>query len=464
MQLTDPCDPALLGRLAQALPQAALLTGDAIGPRYQEDRRNRFSAPPCFVLRPGSTAEVSAALAACHDFGQPLVVQGGRTGLSGAHRVQVGEAVLSLERLSHLAAADPDSRTIMADAGVPLQRVQEAADAVGLMFGVDIGARGTATIGGNIATNAGGIRVMRYGMFRAQVAGLEAVLADGSVLSSLRGLDKDNSGYDLKQLFIGSEGTLAVVTRALLKLHPRPAFETNALLALPSPEAALYLLRRLRARVGGTLSAYEIMLDEIYRGVCDYLGMAPPVAASAPVYVLAEIQTETDSEDVPTSFMDCLAEAIEDKVVLDAVIAQSRREFLSLWEMRDACADYLRGQDNIANGDISVPMPRLGEFLYESRRKLSQIDPETRFLDFGHVADGNLHYVFQTAHKESAVSCLMNMVATFGGSISAEHGIGIDKKTWLPLTRTPTDLATMRLIKSALDPKGILNRDRIFML
>lgn len=463
--MAKPQDPdvlALLDRLGRVLPPAALLTGDAVAPRYQEDRRDRFSAPPRFVMRPGSTAEVAAALAACNAFGQPLVVQGGRTGLSGAHRVRPGEAVLSTERLTELAAPDPDSRTILAGAGVPLQRVQEAADQTGLIFGVDIGARGTATIGGNIATNAGGIRVLRYGMFRAQVAGLEAVLADGSVLACMRGLDKDNSGYDLNQLFIGSEGTLAVVTRALLRLHPRPAVESNALLALPSVEAALDLLWRLRKSVGGMLSAYEIMLDTIYRGVAGHLGMAPPLATPAPIYVLAEIQSETAGEAAPAAFMDCLAAALEDGVALDAVIAQSQREFLTLWELRDACADYLRGQDNIANGDISVPVPRIAEFLNESRRVLAQIDPEARFLIFGHLADGNLHYVFQTGCKDRAVDCLMRLVAAYGGSISAEHGIGIDKKPWLPLARSPAEIAAMQALKGALDPRGILNRGRIF--
>lgn len=463
MQQTDQASRALLERLSRILPPASLLVGDAIDPRYQEDRRNRFSARPCFVLRPGSTAETSTALAACHEFGQTIVVHGGRTGLSGGHRIQPGEAVLSLERLTDLSAPDPDSRTILAGAGVPLQQVQEAADRAGLMFGVDIGARGTATVGGNVATNAGGIRVMRYGMFRAQVAGLEAVLADGSILSSLRGLDKDNSGYDLKQLFIGSEGTLAVVTQALLRLHPRPAFETNALVSLPSAEAALDLMRRLRARIGSMLSAYEIMLDEIYVGVCSYLRIAPPVAPNAPIYVLAEIQLETGGEDVAAPFMECLAEAIEDEVALDAVIAQSRREFLTLWHMRDACADYLRGQDNIANGDISVPIPRIAEFLRESRQQLAMIDPATRFLVFGHLADGNLHYVFQTTQKDQAVSCLMNLVAAFGGSISAEHGIGIDKKHWLPLARSPAEIELMQAMKRLLDPNGILNRNRIFV-
>ena len=178
--------------------------------------------------------------------------------------------------------------------------------------------------------------------------------------------------------------------------------------------------------------------------------------------MLAEIQSETAGEAAPAAFMDCLAAALEDGVALDAVIAQSQREFLTLWELRDACADYLRGQDNIANGDISVPVPRIAEFLNESRRVLAQIDPEARFLIFGHLADGNLHYVFQTGCKDRAVDCLMRLVAAYGGSISAEHGIGIDKKPWLPLARSPAEIAAMQALKGALDPRGILNRGRIF--
>ncbi|MFV0302734.1 MAG: FAD-binding oxidoreductase [Paracoccus sp. (in: a-proteobacteria)] len=452
-------DTALLARLAGVLPQAALLTGTTIGPRYQEDLRNRHSAPPRFVLRPGTTGEVSAALAICHQFGQPLAIQGGRTGLSGGHRVQTGEAVLSLERLTDLDAPDPDSQTILAGAGVALQRVQEAAEAAGLICGVDIGARGTATVGGNIATNAGGIRVLRYGMFRAQVAGLEAVLADGTVLSSLRGLDKDNSGYDLKQLFIGSEGTLAVVTQARLRLHPRPAFEANAFLALPSVEAALDLLRRLRAEWGNMLSAYEFLLEGVYHGVTRFLGMTPPLATPAPVYVLVEAQSATP--EMP-AFMDTLAATIDEGLVLDAVIAQSRREFLTLWKLRDGCADYLRGQADVGSGDISVPLPRIPDFLRDSRQDLSQIDPGAQFLTFGHLADGNLHYVFRSTRKDQVLDRLMRIVAAHGGSISAEHGIGMDKKPWLPLARSTAEIGTMRALKRALDPRGILNPGRIF--
>ncbi|MEI4487527.1 FAD-binding oxidoreductase [Frigidibacter sp. MR17.14] len=455
---------ALLDRLRRCLPPAALLTGEAIGSAYQEDMRNRPSARPGLVLRPSTTAEVSEALAACSVAGQPVVVQGGRTGLSGGHRVQPGEVVLSLERLNALGLVDPDSRTILADAGVPLQRVQEAAAEAGLMFGVDIGARGTALIGGTIATNAGGIRVLRYGNLRAQVAGLEAVLPDGAVLTSLRGLDKDNTGYDLNGLFIGSEGTLGVVTRALLRLHPAPRVEANALMALPSAEAALALLGRLRGVVGRQLSAFEIMLSDIYGGVVSHLGRAAPLPTGAPVYVLAEIQSEVADDACADRFPEALMAAVEEGLVTDAVIAQSRREFLQLWELRDACAEHLRSLPNRVNCDISVPSARIAGFLDASRAAIRALDPEARFLVFGHIADGNLHYVFQTKAQDAAEACLMRLVADWGGSVSAEHGVGLDKKRWLGLVRSPAELAAMRGIKRALDPAGILNRGRIFDL
>lgn len=465
---TDPnpfpaqsADPALLDRLSNTLPPAALVTGDAIDPRYWEDKRRRFSARPRFVLRPRSTDEVAAALAACNAFGQRIVVQGGRTGLSGGHRIADGEAVLSLERMTDLGGVQPDAATILASAGTPLQRVQEAADAAGFMFGVDIGARGTATVGGNVATNAGGIRVLRYGMFRAQVAGLETVLADGTVLSSLRGLDKDNTGYNLNQLFIGSEGTLGVVTRTLLRLHPKPFSETNAFLAVPSLAAALTLLARLRAAMGGALSAFELMLPATYEGVTDFLGMTRPLQTPSPFYILAEVQSARDDTTAET-FMACLMRALEDGVATDAVISQSQREFQALWTMRDACSDYIRTRDQIAAGDISVPVQRIESFLQASQTALRAIDPATEFIVFGHLGDGNLHYVIRTPKGYEAMAQVYALVAAHGGSISAEHGIGIDKKPWLHLSRSAAEIATMRRLKAALDPNGILNRGRIF--
>jgi FAD/FMN-containing dehydrogenase len=456
-----PADAALLERLARLLPAQAMVIGDAVDPRYWEDRRGRFSARPRFVLRPGSTAEVAAALAACNAFGQRLAVHGGRTGLSGGHRIAGGEAVLSLERLTALEDVQSDSATLLASAGTPLQRVQEAADAAGFLFGVDIGARGTATIGGNIATNAGGIRVLRYGMFRAQVAGLETVLADGTILSSLRGLDKDNSGYDLNQLFIGSEGTLGVVTRALLRLHPKPFGEANAFLAVPSLGAALTLLARLRAAMGAALSAFELMLPAAYEGVSSFLGMTRPFETKAPFYVLTEVQAARD-DTTQDDFMACLMAALEEGIAVDAVISQSQREFQALWTMRDSCADYIRTLDQIASGDISVPVQNIEAFLSASQTALRALDPATEFIVFGHLGDGNLHYVIRTPQGYEAMARVYHLVAAHGGSISAEHGIGIDKKPWLHLSRSEAEIGTMRRLKTALDPSGILNRGRIF--
>jgi FAD/FMN-containing dehydrogenase len=461
MTNTNP-GQGLLDRLTRVLPQRALLMGDAIGPVYQEDRRGRFSAKPRFILRPGTTAEVSAALAACDAVGQRLVMQGGRTGLAGAHRIMEGEAVLSLERMTAIGEVEPESATLIAEAGVPLQAVQMAAARANHLFGVDIGSRGTATIGGAISTNAGGIRVLRYGMFRAQIAGLETVLADGSVLSSLRGLDKDNTGYDLNQLFIGAEGTLGVVTRARLRLHPAPVAEQIAVLSVPTIAAALALLRRLKQTSGGALSAFEIMLPDAYAGVIGFLGMPPPLPLGAAFYILAEIQASSGAEAAEQTFQAALMAAITEGEALDAIISQSQREFAALWAMRDAFADYTRTIDHVSSGDISVPLSAMAAFLPQSQAALRQIDPETAFIICGHLGDGNLHYVIQTQQGAAAMECLLHMVVAHGGSVSAEHGIGVDKKPWLRLSRSAAEIAAMQRLKAALDPRGILNRDRIF--
>ncbi|WP_312869727.1 FAD-binding oxidoreductase [Jiella pacifica] len=456
-----PPNEALLNRLAVLLPRAALMIGDDIDPRYQEDRRGRFSAQPRFIMRPSSTSEVAVCLAACNAFAQPLVLHGGRTGLSGGHRIHPGEAVLSLERMSDVGDVDTDAGAILASAGTPLQTVQEKADAAGYLFGVDLGARGTATIGGNIATNAGGIRVLRYGMFRAQVAGLEAVLADGTVLSNLRGLDKDNSGYDLKQLFIGSEGTLGVVTQALLKLHSKPHDTVNALLAVPSLDAAIALLKVLRVRLGSALSAFELMLPAAFDGVVEFLGVPRPFSTKAPFYVLTEAEIRQDGSELD-SFTACLMEAIEAGSVEDAVISQSRREFAQLWDIRDSCAEYVRSRNNITGGDISVPVSRIGDFLKASQKAVKAIDAGTEFILFGHLGDGNLHYVISTPKGRAAIDRVYRLAAEHGGSISAEHGIGVDKKPWLHLARSEAEIAVMRRLKAAFDPNAILNRHRIF--
>lgn len=451
----------VLSSLQTRLDKAAILVDDAIDPRYSDDLSGEPGARPELVLRPRNTHEVAEILNACNAARLPLVVQGGRTGLSGGARVLAGEAVLSLERMTALQDVEPMAGTIIADAGVPLQLVQEKADAAGLVFGVDIGARGTATIGGNIATNAGGIRVLRYGNFRAQVLGLEAVLADGSVLSSLKGLAKDNSGYDLSQLFIGSEGTLGVVTRACLKLHPKPVTQSAAFCSLPSLDAAFGLLKFLRGHLGNLLSGFEVILAPLMGDMVAALGLTAPVALSSPVYVLTDIQGMTPGAD-EEAFTEALSQAIEDGLVEDVVVSQSEREFHALWTLRDDCNRFLFAEGVMLSLDVSLPLPRMGEFLDLAKAAQTRADPAAQDYVFGHLGDGNLHYVVRTGRPNEVAKAVFDCVARTGGSISAEHGIGLDKKAYLHLSRDPAELAAMRRLKAALDPRNILNPSRIF--
>jgi FAD/FMN-containing dehydrogenase len=454
-------DDRLLSHLGSRLDKSAIVTGDDVDPRYGDDLRGEGAPKPDLVLRPRSTADVAEILKACNSARQPLVVQGGRTGLSGGARVCPGEAVLSLERMTALQAVEPMAATLVAEAGVPLQTVQEAADAAGFAFGVDIGARGTATIGGNIATNAGGIRVLRYGNFRAQVLGLEAVLADGSVLSSLKGLAKDNSGYDLGQILIGTEGTLGVVTRACLRLHPKPATQAVAFCSLASLDAAFGLLKFLRSRLGALLAGFELILAPLMGDMVSALGLNPPVALSAPVFVLTDIQGLTPGAD-EEAFAQVLAQAIEDGLVEDAVLSQSEREFQALWALRDDCNRFLFAQGPMLGMDVSLPLPRMKDFLAAARTAQGHADPAARDYVFGHLGDGNLHYVVRTDRPDSVAKAVYDCVASAGGSISAEHGIGLEKKDYLHLVRSDAEIAAMRRLKAAFDPNNILNPGRIF--
>jgi FAD/FMN-containing dehydrogenase len=449
-----------LERLMRQLPAEALLSGDRIDARFRETLSDFPPAMPAFVMRPRNAAEVSLCLAACDAVRQPVAVQGGRTGFHGGERACTGEAVLSLERMTGLSAVDPMGGTIVAEAGVPLQFVQEAADRAGMFFGVDIGSRGSASIGGNVASNAGGIRVLRYGMFRAQVLGLEAVLADGTILTSLKGLAKDNSGPDLNQLFIGSEGTLGVVTRACLKLHPKPAAEAAAFCAVPSLAAAIALLARLRAALGPLLSACELIFPDAFEGALALTGAPRPVAPAA-FYVLAELHAIHPGHDTD-GFAAVLMAAHEDGMISDVTVSQSRREFRMLWDLREACSSHIFTLEHIVGCDVSVPVAQVEAFIAEAGRAVRALDPAARFPVFGHLGDGNLHYIIETDRPESVVDAVYRCVQKLGGSIAAEHGIGIDKKAHLHFSRSEAEICTMRRLKRALDPNNILNPGRIF--
>jgi len=453
----------LLGDLSARLSAGAVLFGDGIDLRYSDDCSGKPGARPLAVLRPRNTSEVAMILKACDAARHPLTVQGGRTGLAGSARVRPGEMVLSLERLTALEPVDTQAATIIADAGVPMQLVQQSADAAGLMLGVDIGARGSATIGGNIATNAGGIRVLRYGMFRAQVLGLEAVLADGSILSSLKGLSKDNSGYDLSQLFIGSEGTLGVVTRACLRLHPKPAYQANAFGAVPSLEAAITLLAHLRQELGPKLSAFEIIFAPIYEAMLPTLGGPAPLPAGSFAYVLAEAQGNNEEQD-GEAFGALLMQGVEDGLLTDAVISQSQREWDAIWTLRDHCSRHAFTIDRLVGFDIGLSLSGMAAFLQTTEMQIRAADPTAEFICFGHLGDGNLHYMVRTHAPNEVAGIVYNNVGSFGGALSAEHGVGLDKKEWLGLVRTPAELAAMRRLKKAFDPNTILNPGRVFDL
>jgi FAD/FMN-containing dehydrogenase len=457
-----PATEAVLAELRPRLDAAAILAGDAVDPRYGDDLAGGDPLRPGLVLRPRSAEDVSTILKTFNAARLPLVVQGGRTGLSGAARVLPGETVLSLERMTRIEAMDVAAATLTAEAGTPLQTVQEAADAAGLLFGVDIGARGTATVGGNIATNAGGVRVLRYGMFRAQVLGLEAVLADGGVLTSLKGLAKDNSGYDLSQIFIGSEGTLGVVTRAALRLHPKPLSEVNAFCALPSLDAAIVLLKLLRQNLG-LLSAYEINFAPLYDHMVVGMETPAPLPVGSPVYVLAEIQGSEPDRD-GERFAEMLMQAVEDGIVSDVVVSQSPREFHALWAVRERANPFLFAIRGLIGVDISLPLVRMGDFLAATETKVRGLDRDADIYVFGHLGDGNLHYQVRTGEPAAVHDVIYRGVADAGGSISAEHGVGLMKKGYLPLVRSETEIAAMRRLKVAFDPHAILNPGRIFDL
>lgn len=427
--------------------------------RYLSDGTVIPGATPALILRPATTAEVAEALRACNAAGQRVVVQGGRTGLAGGARPLPGEVVLSLERLTDLQTPDPMTASIVAGAGLPLQTLQERAEAAGFLFGVDLGARGSATIGGMIATNAGGIRVLRYGMMRAQVLGLEAVLADGTVLDGMAGLVKDNAGYDLRQLFIGTEGTLGVVTRARLALHPAPQSSALAFCAIASLDQAQALLVHLRRSLGSALSAFEAIWGSLYDAMTHSGGRAP-LDAGAPLYVLIEAQFLSDRD--PEAFEEALGAAYGAGLCGDVIVAQSQADVQRLWAVRENCSEFVYSLRTSVGHDVGLPVTRIGSFMAAAEAAIATIDRQARIYPFGHLGDGNLHYIVDTKHPEAISEMVYRIVAEHGGTISAEHGIGLDKVRHLPLVRDAGQIGVMRALKTTLDPSGILNRGRVF--
>ncbi len=453
----------LLDHISAALGPGGVLEGQA-ALDVAKSPWTRLGAPAA-VLRPCSTAEVALILRSANDAGMAVVPWGGRTGLVDGTYAE-GALALSLERMNAIEDIDPGSGTMRVQAGCVLQAACEAAEARGLLLPLDLGARGSATIGGTISTNAGGNRVLRWGMMRDMVLGLEAVLADGSVVSSMNALMKNNAGYDLKQLFIGSEGTLGVITRAVLRLRPKPNSDNVAFVAVDAFEHLPRLLRRLERALGGSLSAFEVMWSDFYQLVTTAPAAGRPVLPYGhPFYVLVEAMgANADLDGAP--FEAVLAEALEAGEIADAAIAKSIAERQAMWTLRDDVGQTRRNAPILAF-DVSLRISDMEAYVEAVRGALRDRWPATfSLMVFGHLGDGNLHLVVGVGDRSPAArraveETVYEPLRRVNGSISAEHGIGLQKRDFLSWSRSPAELAVMRTLKRALDPNNILNPGKV---
>jgi FAD/FMN-containing dehydrogenase len=449
-------DAILLGVLQELLGEQVLLTGDRMPEKARSDASQTGRELPMAYIRPRSVEDISKALRACNVYRYSVVVQGGMTGLAGGANADRQDIVIAMDLLSGVEEIDTAAGTMTVLAGTVLDVAQKAAEEAGFLLPIDLGARGSCQIGGNLATNAGGIRVISHGVARDNVLGLEAVLADGTVISSLNRMQKNNTGYDLKQLFIGSEGTLGVITRAVLKLKPLPTERATALCGLNSFEDVVSLLQRARKSLTG-LSAFELMWETFFRFSREAEG-SKFFETDYPFTVIIEQSGET------VGLEDFLGAMFEERLIADALIAQSEKERERFWKVREGLAlDALPG---LINFDVSLPVGVLDLYAQEVTAALEAEFPGIHVSVFGHVADSNIHLCISagpidTATEHRIDTIVYDHVRKYQGSISAEHGIGVLKRDYLPYSRSPEELELMRRIKQALDPHWILNPGKV---
>lgn len=455
----------VIERLVAALGKDGLKTGPAIPDACLRDWSAERGGMPLALATPENTNQVSAVLRICHDAGVPVVPQGGRTGLAGGAVPSEGAVLLSLAAMNCIEEIDTASGLMVVQAGCVLQVLQEAAEAAGRSLQLDLGARGSAQIGGNIATNAGGNRVIRYGMARELVLGLEVVLADGTVLPMMNRMPKNNAALDLKHLFIGSEGTMGVITRAVLRLHPRVAGANAALVAISGFAEAAGLLAHAQKTLSGRVTAFELMWADYYGAVLAVTSRRPPVTKGHPIYALIEMQG-ADPDRERADFQAMMEQAFEAGLIQDAAIAMSQREVDDFWALRDGVAEILPHWATTINFDVSVPLARIGDCVDDIRAALKNRFPALQFMFFGHAGDGNIHLVAgpietvdPTGH--GIESTVYDLIRSYGGSVSAEHGIGLHKKPWLSYSGSDAELDLLRRMKGLLDPKGILNPGKV---
>jgi FAD/FMN-containing dehydrogenase len=464
---------ALLDALRNEVGAANVLTDGDLS-AYELDWRKRYRGKALAVVRPGTPGEVAAVVRACAAHGSALVPQGGNTGLVGASVPDASgtQVLLSLTRLNRVREIDAANLTMTVEAGCVLQAVQEAADAQSLLFPLSLAAEGSCTIGGNLATNAGGTQVLRYGNARDLCLGLEVVTPAGDIWDGLTGLRKDNTGYDLRDLYIGSEGTLGVITAATLKLYPKPAAVMTAFAACESLEAAVRLLQLARERAGTSLTGFEVMgefaLELVHRHFPQLAKPLPP----SPWTVLLE-QSDAEGEAHARQLFEGLLEAaLEQGVIGDAAIAESIEQSHAMWHLRESIPLAQAEEGSNIKHDIALPVSRVADFVAATDAKVLAVFPGARLVDFGHLGDGNLHYnvqppegveaaAFVHDHEAAVNAIVYDAVTVRGGSISAEHGIGTLKRGELARRKSPVALGLMRSIKAALDPQGLMNPHRV---
>jgi FAD/FMN-containing dehydrogenase len=451
-----------------------VLTGADMA-RYRRDWMGKYEGAPLVVVRPASTAEVSAVVRIAAAHGVAVVPISGNTGLVGG-TMTTGGLMLSLERMNRIRALKPDARLVVAEAGVILTRLHEAAEAEGLYFPLWFGARGSAMLGGVLSTNAGGSNVLRYGSTRGLCLGLEVVLADGRVLDLMSELHKDNSGYDLKQMFIGAEGTLGIITAAVMKLVPAPKAHATATVAARSFGDALVLLNRMQEATGGRVEAFEFMprtYSDRLRAVRPDLGL--PFDSVPEVTILIEAATTVAAEATPDAtgavplvsvLEGILAEMLEANLIQDAILAQTEQQRRAMWARREAAAEITMGLTPAVDTDVCLPLDRVQGFLAEALARLDALDPGLKTLTVAHLGDGNLHFTaFPTQDdpvlKDRVMEVVEDVVAEMGGSFSAEHGVGLSKLPSMARRKNPVALEVMRAVKQALDPEGRMNPGKV---
>ena len=455
----------LLDELQAVLSADAVLPPDVLHTRA----RNYWDSRPLnarALVRPKSTEEVSALMRLCHERGQSVVVHGGLTGVCEGDHCTEDDVIVSFERMNKIEEIDVVGRTATVQAGCTLQTLQAAVEATGLYFPLDLGARGSCTIGGNVATNAGGTNVIRFGMMRAQVLGLEAVLPDGTVISSLNRMLKNNTGYDLKQLFIGTEGTLGLVTRVVVSLKERSTSTDTVLLALDDGRHLPALLKLMDKQLGGSLSSFEAMWGDYYRAVTEAGWHSPPLERSHAFYVVVEAHGGNPAED-SKRFLAAVENAFEAGLVVDAVLPKSGTERAHIWAIREDF-EALRQEKPLLLYDVSLPLKDMLAYVDDVTANLKRRWPAVRFYALGHIGDGNLHFFVAPRTPGELASlhaqcdeCVYAPLKRVQGAVSAEHGVGLEKKAWMPVTRSAEEIELMRLLKRTLDPKNILNPGKI---